>query len=258
MHFDQSNLEKILYELKQHDATLVAVTKTKPVDAIKAVYDTGHRIFGENYVQELVDKASELPQDIQWHFIGHLQSNKVKLIAPFVSMIQGVDSFALLKEIDKQAKKNSRVIDCLLQIHIAKEETKFGLSFTEAEALLSNPDFHEFKNICVKGLMGMATLTGDRNEIRKEFNALSEYYQQLRDRAFRPQKLNGKHPPLLFPESEEIKVNVQPKPPLYSASNRDSNFKPEILSMGMSSDYNIALLEGSNMVRIDSMIFGER
>ncbi|MEO8087803.1 MAG: YggS family pyridoxal phosphate-dependent enzyme [Bacteroidota bacterium] len=258
MYFDQNSLVKILSELKQHDATLVAVSKTKPVETIKAVYNSGHHIFGENYVQELVEKASVLPQDIQWHFIGHLQSNKVKLIAPFVSLVQGVDSFALLKEIDKQAKKNSRVIDCLLQVHIAQEETKFGLSFAEAAALLSNPDFHELKNICVKGLMGMATLTGDRNEIRKEFNALSEYYQQLRDRAFRPQRLNGKHPPLLFPASEEIKVNVQPKPPLYSDSNRDSNFKPEILSMGMSSDYKIALLEGSNMVRIGSLIFGDR
>lgn len=258
MQFDKSNMDHILAELKEYNATLVAVSKTKTAEAIQAVYDTGHRIFGENYVQELVEKESLLPKDIHWHFIGHLQSNKVKMIAPFVSLIHGVDSFGLLKEIDKQAKKNNRVIECLLQIHIAKEETKFGLGFEEAEALISHPEFHKLKNICVKGLMGMATLTGDRDEIRGEFHSLFEYFEQLRKRVFKPMKLNGKQPHMLSPITEEIKskqlssdIQLPPDPGV-------TNLKPDILSMGMSSDYKIALIEGSTMVRIGSLIFGDR
>lgn len=258
MQINKSNLIRILAELKEYNATLVAVSKTKPVDAIQELYNTGHRNFGENYVQELVDKQSALPKDIQWHFIGHLQSNKVKMIAPFVSLIHGVDSFGLLKEIDKQAKKNNRVIDCLLQIHIAKEETKFGLSFVEAEALISHPEFHKLKNICVKGLMGMATLTGDRDEIRSEFHSLFEYFGQLRTRVFKPMKLNGKQPHMLSPITEEIKSKELSPETHLSPDSGSTNLKPEILSMGMSSDYKIALIEGSTMVRIGSLIFGER
>lgn len=258
MQFDKSNLDHILAELKEYNATLVAVSKTKPVDAIQAVYNTGHRIFGENYVQELVEKESLLPKDIKWHFIGHLQSNKVKMIAPFVSLIHGVDSFSLLKEIDKQAKRNERVIECLLQIHIAKEETKFGLSFDEAEALISYPEFHKLKNICVKGLMGMATLTGDRDEIRNEFHSLSDYFEQLRVRLFKPMKLNGKQPHMLSPIPEELKSKQLSSDVQLPPDSGATNLKPEILSMGMSSDYKIALIEGSTMVRIGSLIFGER
>jgi pyridoxal phosphate enzyme (YggS family) len=251
MQFDKANLEKILSELRQHDAVLVAVSKLKPVSAIKEVYDTGHKIFGENYVQELVEKAALLPKDIRWHFIGHLQSNKVKLVAPFISLIHGVDNLGLLKEIDKQGKKNSRVIDCLLQVHIAKEETKFGLSLPEAEQLLSHPEFHQLKNVCVKGLMGMATFTENRKVIQTEFRSLAGYFLQLRSRVYTAKKLNGKKPPVLS-HPEEIKTQAEPelRPTL--------NFQPGILSMGMSNDYKIALEEGSNMVRIGSLIFGER
>ncbi len=259
MLFDQLSLNKILKELKEYNATLVAVSKTKPVAAIKEVYDAGHRIFGENYVQELTEKALVLPADIQWHFIGHLQSNKVKLIVPFVTMIHGVDSFGLLKEINKQAKKSNRIIDCLLQIHIAKEETKFGLSFSEADKLLSHPEFHLMKNICVKGLMGMATLTGDKNEIRKEFSSLSAYFEQLRSRVYKTEKLNGKQPHLLISGSKELKSILGAEtihPP--ADSQRNAGLIPDTLSMGMSSDFKIALLEGSTMVRIGSIIFGDR
>ncbi len=270
MQFDKTILEKILSELRKYEATLVAVSKKKPVESIQAVYDSGHRVFGENYVQELLEKASLLPGDIEWHFIGHLQSNKVKLIAPFVSLIHGVDSLGLLIEIDKQARKNNRVIDCLLQMHIAHEETKFGLSFSEADALLSHPEFHKLRNICIKGLMGMATLTGDSGEIKSEFHSLSEYFQQLKSRVFTPMKLNGKQPQRLAPLPEEIKSPStaevsQLHPDSYPSAakgmptaQRDSNLKPEILSMGMSRDYIIALIEGSTMVRIGSLIFGER
>ena len=250
MEFDPANLQRILTELKEFNATLVAVSKTKSVEMIRAAYDAGQKIFGENYVQELVEKEAVLPKDIQWHFIGHLQSNKVKLIAPFVSLIHGVDSLALLKEIDKQGKKNNRIIQCLLQVHIAREETKFGLSFEEADSLLAHPDFHLLRNICVKGLMGMASFTDDRSMIRKEFHALAVYFRQLREKVFTAKKLNGKQPHLLLP-SEEIKSGIEPGTP-------ETNLKPEILSMGMSGDYKAALVEGSTMVRIGSLIFGER
>jgi pyridoxal phosphate enzyme (YggS family) len=255
MQFDKAILARILDELKTYDAALVAVSKTKPVEAISEVYEGGQRDFGENYVQEAVEKAAMLPQDIRWHFIGHLQSNKVKLIAPFVSLIHGVDSFALLKEIDKQAKRNNRIIDCLLQVHIAKEETKFGLSYTEAGQLLAHPEFHALQNVCVKGLMGMATLTENRSQLKTEFRGLAAYFQQLQSRVYTAKKLNGKQPHLLLP-AEEIKIQHEPGPA--QGSDRPVNLKPRILSMGMSSDYKIALAEGSNMVRIGSLIFGNR
>lgn len=195
---------------KDKHVTLVAVSKTKPIEDIMELYRLGQRDFGENYVQELVEKQQNLPADIRWHFIGHLQTNKVKYIAPFVSLIESVDSLKLLKEIDKQALKNNRVIDCLLQVHIAQEETKFGLDEKELEELMSN----HFDNARICGLMGMATFTGDPAKLRKEFHYLKSLFD--------------KYPSL------------------------------QTLSMGMSSDYKIAVEEGSNMVRIGSLIFGER
>jgi pyridoxal phosphate enzyme (YggS family) len=202
---------KILTELNSK-ATLVAVSKTKPVADLKEFYDSGQRDFGENYVQELVDKELLLPKAIRWHFIGHLQSNKVKYIAPFVYLIHGVDSFNLLKEINKEAAKNNRVIDCLLQIHIAKEETKFGLDATELSEVMK--ESATLKNVHIAGLMGMASFSDDRTLVRKEFTELHSLYNQY------------------------------------------SGFS--ILSMGMSGDYTIAMEEGSNMIRIGSLLFGER
>jgi pyridoxal phosphate enzyme (YggS family) len=222
MPFNHVRLTSILNELKAYKASLVAVSKTKPIEVIKEVYDSGHKVFGENYVQELVGKYERLPKDIEWHFIGHLQTNKVKLIAPFVSLIHGVDSLKLLREIDKEAKKNNRIINCLLQVHIANEETKFGFSFEEATSLFQSSKSDDLKNISIKGLMGMATLTNDENQIRKEFRSLKQFSDNLASKS-------------------EIR-----------------NPKSEILSMGMTSDYKIALEEGSNMVRIGSAIFGER
>lgn len=194
--------------------SLVAVSKTKPNEMIMEAYNSGQRDFGENYVQELVDKETVLPKDIHWHFIGHLQSNKVKYIAPFVYLIHGVDSFNLLKEINKQAQKNNRVIDCLLQIYIAKEETKFGLDFSEASDILISIEYKALKNISVKGFMTMASNTDDKEQIRKEFASLKTFSLQ-------------------FPDYK-------------------------ILSFGMSSDYELAIQEGSTMIRVGSSIFGER
>ena len=225
MPFNLKILAYIKEELKYFNAELVAVSKTKPASDIVEAYNSGQRIFGENYVQELVDKNELLPKDIEWHFIGHLQSNKVKYIAPFVTLIHGVDSLGLLKEMNKQAVKNNRVIDCLLQIYIAEEETKFGFSYKECTELLNSKELLEFKNISIKGLMGMATLTDNLHQIQKEFHTLSMYFQQL--------------------------VNEQTQLPT-------SNSLLSILSMGMTSDYKIALAAGSNMVRIGSAIFGER
>lgn len=202
---------KILTELNSK-ATLVAVSKTKPVADLQEFYDSGQRDFGENYVQELVDKELLLPKAIRWHFIGHLQSNKVKYIAPFVYLIHGVDSFNLLKEINKEAAKNNRVIDCLLQVHIAKEETKFGLDATELSEVMK--ESATLKNVHIAGLMGMASFSDDRTLVRKEFTELRSLYNQY------------------------------------------SGFS--ILSMGMSGDYTIAMEEGSNMIRIGSLLFGER
>lgn len=214
------NKEKYFEVVNELDgkATLVAVSKTKPVEDIQALYNLGQRDFGENYVQEMVDKYEALPKDIHWHFIGHLQSNKVKYIAPFVHLIHGVDSESLLKEINKQAAKNNRVIDCLLQVHIAQEETKFGFGIDELHGLSR---LHGLENIKIVGLMGMASFTDDESKIREEFRLLKSAFD----------------------------TNAQ-----FSIFN--SQFS--ILSMGMSADYKIALEEGSNMVRIGSLLFGER
>ena len=204
-------------------AVLVAVSKTKPVEDIQALYDLGQRDFGEKYVQELTEKYEQLPKDIRWHFIGHLQSNKVKYMAPFVSLVHGVDSFGLLKEINKQALKNNRSIDCLLQVHIAKEETKFGLNSEELELILSTNagELHDLQNICIRGLMGMASFSNNHDLVRSEFN----YLKSLFDKYAQPSGVS---------------------------------YQPSVISMGMSADYTIALEEGSNMVRIGSLLFGTR
>jgi len=222
------NIDKynsILEELNGK-ATLVAVSKTKPIEDIQALYDLGHRDFGENYVQELVGKYEQLPKDIRWHFIGHLQSNKVKYIAPFIHLIHVVDSESLLKEIDKQAKKNNRTIDCLLQVYIAKEETKFGLDENELHELIRIARIEDnFSNVAIMGLMGMASFSEDMELVRNEFKHL----KNLADK--------------------------------YTVTNYQlptTNFPQPILSMGMSADYKIALEEGSNMVRIGSLLFGQR
>ena len=194
---------------------LVAVSKTKSPEEIMMAYEAGQRIFGENKVQEMTQKWEALPKDIAWHMIGHVQRNKVKYMAPFVSLIHGVDSLKLLKEIDKQAKKANRIIPCLLQIHIAEEDTKFGLSEVELNEILA---YEHLDHVEIKGLMGMATFTSDKDQIRKEFKKLKEYYELLKSKLGRI----------------------------------------DILSMGMSADYPIAIEEGSTMVRIGSSIFGAR
>jgi len=223
----QINLSKIKSTLPEY-VTLVAVSKTKPVSDLMQAYDAGQRVFGENKIQEMVDKWEQMPKDIEWHMIGHVQTNKVKYMAPFVSLIHGVDSLKLLEEINKQALKNNRIIDCLLQIHIAEEETKFGLDEEELSALLASPSFKEMKNIRIVGLMGMATFTDNQNQIKKEFTHLKSVFDSL----------NFK-----------------------DGSSRDalqciSTMK--ILSMGMSGDYQLAISCGSTMVRIGSSIFGGR
>jgi pyridoxal phosphate enzyme (YggS family) len=202
--------------------TLVAVSKTKPIELLKEAYAAGQRHFGENRVQELEEKYNALPKDICWHMIGHLQSKKVKTIAPFVHLIHGVDSFKLLAEINKQALKNNRTIDCLLQFFIAQEETKFGFDLEEALEMLSSNEFAALKNIRLVGIMGMATFTDDTDQIRSEFKTLASYFDQLKSTHFSNQ-----------PSFKEI-------------------------SMGMSGDYAIAIEEGSTMVRIGSAIFGGR
>jgi len=212
--------ELLKEELKTTNTTLVAVSKTKPSEDIQALYELGQRDFGENYVQELVDKQGALPQDIHWHFIGHLQSNKVKFIAPFVHLIHGVDSYKLLKEINKQAAKNDRVIDCLLQIHIAQEETKFGFDEAELEQLFSS-DITSLSNICIKGMMGMASFSDDKEKVRGEFKRLKS----------------------LFNQYAQLSI---------------TNCQLSTISMGMSGDYKLAIEEGSTMVRIGSMLFGSR
>jgi pyridoxal phosphate enzyme (YggS family) len=174
------NIKHITSQIPEN-VTLIAVSKTKPNEMLLEAYKSGQRHFGENYVQELVDKEAQLPKDIHWHFIGHLQSNKVKYIAPFVYLIHGVDSFSLLKEINKQAQKNNRVIDCLLQIYIAQEETKFGLDFNEASDILNSVEFKELKNIQIKGFMAMASNTEKEEQIRKEFKSLKEFSKQFAD-----------------------------------------------------------------------------
>lgn len=225
MAINTEKFKEILNELRDK-AILVAVSKTKPVEDIKALYDLGQRDFGENYVQELVDKQPLLPNDIHWHFIGHLQSNKVKFIAPFVHLIHGVDSLKLLQEINKQAAKNNRVIDCLLQIHIAKEETKFGLDEEELTQLL-NGSILQLHNVRVVGLMGMASFSEDMDLVRVEFRYLKS----------------------LFNKHNQLQTTNHTQHP---------TDKLQTLSMGMSGDYKIAIEEGSTMVRIGSLIFGER
>lgn len=201
---------------------LVAVSKTKPVEMLMEAYNHGQRAFGENKVQEMVAKFEVMPKDIQWHFIGHLQSNKIKYMASFVHLIHGVDSFKLLKTINTEARKAARVISCLLQFHIAEEETKFGLSWEEAEEMLQSDEFAALENIKVYGVMGMATFTDDETQIRKEFASLKTYFNRLKTD--------------YFSASEDFKT----------------------ISMGMSGDYLLAIEEGSTMVRIGSTIFGER
>jgi pyridoxal phosphate enzyme (YggS family) len=215
------NLKKIKEQLPE-GVTLVAVSKTKPAEMILEAYNCGQRIFGENKVQELVEKEEKLPKDIEWHMIGHLQRNKVKYIAPFVSLIHGVDSLRLLQTINKEADKNERAISCLLQIHIASEETKFGLDKKELFDLLRNEDFRTFQNVRIKGLMGMATFTDDQSKVASEFRILKNLFFETKNEFFKD----------------------------------DEDFS--VISMGMSGDYEIAVDEGSTMVRIGSSIFGER
>jgi pyridoxal phosphate enzyme (YggS family) len=221
------SIAKNLTEIKSQlpaQVTLVAVSKTKPVADLMEAYNAGQRIFGENKIQEMTDKWEVMPKDIKWHMIGHVQSNKVKLMAEYVSLIHGVDSLKLLQEINKQAKKHNRIIDCLLQIHIAEEETKFGLDEEEINQVLKQVqnDESEFENIRIVGLMGMATFTENQNQIEKEFNHLKSIFDKL-------SKIPFTH-----------------------------NLKPNILSMGMSGDYQLAISCGSTMVRIGSSIFGTR
>lgn len=223
MSVNSESYKNISEELKNKNVTLVAVSKTKPTEEILELYNAGQKNFGENYVQELVEKYEQLPKDIQWHFIGHLQSNKVKFIVPFVSLIQSVDSFKLLQEINKQAKKNNRVIDCLLQIHIAKEETKFGLNEKELQEIITvlKENENQFQNVYVKGLMGMASFTDNSEIVKNEFKFLKSLFD--------------KHSTL-----------------------STINYQLSIISMGMSSDYKMAIEQGSNMVRIGSLLFGKR
>ena len=217
----KENLDSIRKTIPEH-VTLVAVSKTKPVSALQEVYNAGQRHFGENKVQEMTEKWEVLPKDIKWHLIGHLQTNKVKYIAPYVHLIHSVDSFKLLKEIDKEAKKNNRIIDCLLQFHVAQEETKFGLDFEEAKELIENPEFIDLHNVHLVGVMGMASFTENEDVVRKEFQQLEDYFQLIKS--------------------------------YYFTFNDD--FKE--ISMGMSGDYQLAIEEGSTMVRVGSSIFGTR
>ncbi|WP_139957874.1 YggS family pyridoxal phosphate-dependent enzyme [Flavicella sediminum] len=208
----KENLKRISDTLPEN-VTLVAVSKTKPISAIEEAYAAGQRVFGENKVQEMVEKFEALPKDISWHLIGHLQKNKVKYIAPFVHLIHGIDSFSTLKEINKQAKKHDRIISCLLQVKIAEEETKFGFSIPEVRNILASKDLVELKNIAIKGFMGMASFTDNTKQIANEFQTLKSFFDE---------------------------------------------FQLQILSMGMSGDYKIAIKNGSTMVRVGSSIFGTR
>tara|TARA_Y100000385_G_scaffold91947_1_gene94908 strand:- start:2797 stop:3462 length:666 start_codon:yes stop_codon:yes gene_type:complete len=213
----KNNLENISLKIPS-EVCLVAVSKTKPISDILEAYEYGQRVFGENKIQELVEKHNKLPKDIEWHMIGHIQRNKVKYMAPFVSLIHSADSYRLIKEINKQGKINNRVINCLLQIKIASEESKFGFTEKEATDFLNSDEYVSFKNIKIVGLMGMATFTDDQRKIDQEFNKLKIFYKKV---------------------------------------NR-SNSEINVLSMGMSDDYPIAIRNGSTMVRIGSSIFGKR
>ncbi len=211
------NLEKIKKEIPQ-EVSFVLISKTHPVEEIMEAYNAGQRIFGENKVQEMETKFHEMPKDIEWHMVGHLQRNKVKYMAPFVTLVHAVDSLRLLREIDKEAEKNDRTIKCLLQIKIAKEESKFGMDEDEAEELLFSEEIKNFKNIKIVGLMGMATFTEDQDQVSSEFKKLKMVFDKLK------------------PEFPEFNV----------------------LSMGMSGDYKLAIAEGSSMIRVGSAVFGER
>jgi len=217
----KDNLLKIKNTIPSN-VKLVAVSKTKPIELIQEAYDTGYRVFGENRPQELKQKYEELPKDIEWHFIGHLQSKQVKYYASFVSLIHGVDSLKLLQAVNKEAVKNDRIIDCLLEFHIAQEESKFGLNIEDAFQILKSKEFAELKNIRVCGVMGMATFTDNKEQIRKEFKKLKNIFAELKKE--------------FFADSDSFKE----------------------ISMGMSGDYLIAIEEGSTMVRIGSSIFGSR
>lgn len=210
--------QNVLKACKEKNVTLVAVSKTKPVEDIITLYNLGQKEFGENYVQELLEKYQQLPKDIHWHFIGHLQTNKVKQVVEFVYLIQGVDSLKLLKEINKQSEKINKITNCLLQIHIAQEETKFGLDENELNEIIGEFENLKMKNVNIVGLMGMASFTNDENQIRKEFKYLKSLQQKF----------------------------------------STVNFQLSVLSMGMTADYKVAIEEGSNMIRVGSLIFGSR
>jgi hypothetical protein len=216
----KQNLNDIKSQLPEH-VTLVAVSKTKPVSDLMVAYEAGQRVFGENKIQEMVEKHEQMPKDIQWHMIGHVQRNKVKYMAKFVSLIHGVDSFKLLKEINKQAKNHDRIIKCLLQIKIAEEESKFGMSSNEAKDLLNSEEFSSLNYVCVTGVMGMATFTDDATQIEKEFKRLKTIFEDLK--------------------------------PIQT-----ENSSLQIISMGMSGDYKLAIDCGSTMIRVGSSIFGAR
>jgi len=217
-----ANISAIKEELKNSSVRLIAVSKTKPVESITDAYNAGQRIFGENTVQELVEKYESLPKDIEWHLIGHLQTNKVKYIAPFIKMIHSVDSLKLIQEINKQAIKHGRVIDCLLQIYIADEDTKYGMDFAEAIELLRSNEFKELKNVKIRGVMGIATLTDNPRMIRDEFYELNTFFTGLKETFFQ----------------------------------NETDFSE--ISMGMSGDYKIAVEQGSTMIRLGSTLFGNR
>jgi len=221
MGFNSEKHTELLEELKPYQARLVAVSKKKPPEDIIDAISCGQQAFGENYVQELMEKRESIPSTAEWHFIGHLQTNKVRSISPFISMIQSVDSMKLLKEIDKEASKNNLRTDCLIQVHIAAEETKTGFSEEEAEALMLFPELTTMHNIRLRGLMGMASLTNDHQQIKREFDGLRRLFLNCR---------------MMSPDPDGF----------------------DTLSMGMSSDYKIALDCGSNLIRLGSALFGER
>jgi PLP dependent protein len=216
----KENLLKIQSTIPNH-VTLVAVSKTKPISDLMEAYNAGQRIFGENKIQEMTDKWEQMPKDIEWHMIGHVQTNKVKFMAPFVKLIHGVESLKLLIEINKQAQKNNRIIDCLFQIFIATEETKFGLLETELNEIIESTVFKNLQNINIVGLMGMASFTNSQSQIETEFQNLKQIFDK-------------------------------------ASQQKSENFNLKILSMGMSNDYQIAISHGSNMIRVGSSIFGTR